>query len=262
MFSSIKNKILSKNDNTDSDKSYGISLEENPHKWLLRWIEHRMPMCRLRINHNRVTMLSLRYATSGTESQIIASIHADILSQPQAVAEIPAWITSRGHKVGPHLQKTFDTVFKRQRADELIIKRAAFPALPAPIQPLDLIGALDHVHGTWFDFLPKPVIKWGRDPGNRSLSSIRFGCYVRRPKPLITLHPRLKRPVIPWIFIEHVLFHELCHHRQACEPIAHEPHHSRRFQQWERTYPHHELATEWQRLFLDSVLQEHSVFKF
>jgi hypothetical protein len=46
----------------------------------------------------------------------------------------------------------------------------------------------------------------------------------------------------------------LCHHRQACEPLAREPHHSRRFQQWEQAYPFHQLASEWQHLYLDRIL--------
>jgi hypothetical protein len=232
------------------------ALRRQRYVWLTSWIMRHQPQVRLRINTNRNTMLSMRATTNG----YVVSLHEHMLSYPAAVEELPTWIVSRGRKTSAVLRQALIEVFHQQRQqggtkEQLQQQRKNFPVLPAPKQPLDLDGALDQVHGTWFSDISRPLIVWGRDPGTRQLSSIRFGSYRRRPSPLITLHPRLKRAWVPWTFIEHVLFHELCHHRQACEPIRGEAQHSARFRGWEKAYPQHQIANDWQRLFLEFILQ-------
>ncbi len=223
--------------------------------WLMTWLQRHQPTCRLRINNNRSTMLSMRAEKHG----YVVSVHERLFGHPLAIHELPTWIASRGRKTSSLLRQALMDVFHDQRQqggskEQLKKERAVFPALSAPTQPLDLDGALDHVHSTWFGAISRPLVVWGRDPGARNLSSIRFGSYRRRPSPFITLHPRLRRTWVPWIFIEHVLFHELCHHRQFCEPIRGEAQHSVRFRSWERAYPQHQLANDWQRLYLEFIL--------
>jgi hypothetical protein len=220
---------------------------------LVTTLQRTAPGCRLRLNRNRKTMLSLRGRPGGWT----ISLHIGLLDHPQALEELPGWIASRGHQPMPRLRRILQTVWAQARDEHLAEARSALPETGlAPLgRPLDLDQALDHVHRTWFAHLSRPVIRWARNHGGRTLTSIRFGCYRSRPLALITINPRLARPWVPWVFIEHVLHHELCHHAQACAPVRGERAHSPRFRAWERQYPHHQLALTWERLHLERLMR-------
>jgi predicted SprT family Zn-dependent metalloprotease len=70
----------------------------------------------------------------------------------------------------------------------------------------------------------------------------------------VLVNPRLDQPWIARCFFEHVLFHELCHHAQACAPVRGERPHSQRFRAMERSYPYHAEAQAWERSHLDRLL--------
>ena len=105
----------------------------------------------------------------------------------------------------------------------------------------------DETHARWFSDISKPPWHWSRDPGKRQLQSLRFGAYHSMPQPVITLSPRLNQAWIPQRFVEYIIFHELCHHRQYINPIRGEQPHSKRFRAWEREYPHYKIITAWER---------------
>ena len=216
---------------------------------------HSVPLrTAVRLNRNQRTLLSLRGQRHGGWT---VSLHVSLLDHPVALADIPAWVGTRGRVSSPTLRQTLQTVWSEQH--RIIVSSTEEPGpLPPMLQPLgaalDLEVALGHVHRTWFPQLSRPAIAWGK-ASHRRLSHIRFGSYRRAPSPLIRIHPRLGRPWIARAFIEHVLFHELCHHAQACSPLRSEPAHSPRFRAWERSYPHHDLALSWERQHLVRLLE-------
>lgn len=210
------------------------------------------PTCRLRLNHNRKTMLSLR----GRQGGSVVSVHVGLLDHPEALAELPAWILSNGRRTSPHLRQALREVWRVHRHRSISQSPVALPDLETISAPFDLCEFFTEVHRTWFPHLTKPSIRWGRNSPRRTLTSIRFACYRSRPQPSIVVNPRLARPWVPKIFVEHVLYHELCHHAQASAPIRGERPHSRRFRQWEAQYPHHVLARIWERLHLERFLGE------
>lgn len=216
-------------------------------EWLHAELALRCPTCRLRLNRNGKTMLSLR----GRQGGSVVSVHIGLLDHPQALAELPAWIASNGRRTSPHLRQALHEVWRAQRQRSLSRSPMVLPDLETIPAPFDLGGFFAEVHRTWFPHLTKPAIGWGRSSPRRTLTSIRFACYRSGPHPSIVVNPRLARPWVARIFVEHVLYHELCHHAQASAPIRGEPPHSRRFRQWEAQYPHHELARTWERFHLE-----------
>jgi hypothetical protein len=125
--------------------------------------------------------------------------------------------------------------------------------LPVIGTGFDFAAALARIHAEHFPALPAIPLRWQRDPGERRLRSIRYGAYHRRERTL-SLHPRLRRPWVAQVFVEHVLYHELCHHAQACAPQRGERSHSARFRAWERAFPGHEMALAWERRHVQRML--------
>lgn len=210
------------------------------------------PGHRLRLNRNRRTLISLRGQSDRTWT---VSIHPVLLDQPGFLGAALDWVKARGHGRHPALLAALAA------AGRSLAPSAAPIPEPPPVQELgdarDLAAHLDQVHGTWFADLVRPAIRWSRGVTPRRLRTIRFGSYRRagRGHPAeIRIHPRLDQPWIAREFLHHVLFHELCHHRQACAPLRGEPIHSQRFRQWERDYPHHQTALAWERARLVRLL--------
>lgn len=220
---------------------------------LVRELALRCPSCRLRLNHNAKTMLSLRGSRQGGS---VVSVHVGLFDHEEALADLPGWVATHGRRTTPRLRQALQSVWRDQRKERIAAERAAFPALEPLPSPFDLTQEFARIHATWFSHLPRPPVRWGRNSPRRMLTSIRFACYRRRPQAEIVVNPRLARPWVPRIFVEHVLYHELCHHAQACAPIRGEPPHSRRFRQWEAQFPHHDLAVTWERLHLERFLHE------
>lgn len=220
---------------------------------LLVELAHRCPSARLRLNRNAKTMLSLRHRRQGGS---VVSVHVDLLDHAVAVCALPEWVASQGRRLAPELRSALQEVWRSQRRQELVREPAVLPPLePIPV-PFDLSLMLSEVHGAWFAHLPRPAVRWARSSPHRTLTSIRFACYRARPQPVIVVNPRLARPWVAKVFAEHVLYHELCHHAQACAPIRGESPHSRRFRQWETQYPHHDLAIAWERVHLERFLAQ------
>jgi predicted SprT family Zn-dependent metalloprotease len=218
---------------------------------VFREITRRCPTCTIRLNRNAKTMLSLRHRRQGGS---VVSVHVGLLDHPVAIRDLPDWVASHGRRITQDLRNALQAVWRDQRRAELVREPSVLPPLETIPAPFDLAGMLAQVHSTWFSHLPCPAIRWARSSPQRTLISIRFACYRARPQAMIVVNPRLARPWVARIFAEHVLYHELCHHAQACAPIRGEAPHSRRFRAWETQYPHHELAVAWERVHLERFL--------
>ncbi|HYE07094.1 MAG TPA: hypothetical protein VEL07_16390 [Planctomycetota bacterium] len=210
------------------------------------------PAIQLRFNRNRGTLISLR----GERHAPRLSLHVALLEHPAALAELPEWLRRNGRGHWPGIKAGIEAVLAARtdmRASDAPPIADDIRALPRLGGPLDLSALFTRVHRTWFAHLPPPPVTWARN-GPLRQRHIRFGCYRRRPTPLVSLHPKLDQPWIAWCFVEHVLFHELCHHAQACAPVRGENPHSARFKAWERRYPLHAMARRWERAYLQHVL--------
>jgi hypothetical protein len=210
------------------------------------------PVGRLRLNRNRRTMLSLR----GRPAAWTVSLHVGLLDHDGAVDEIPGWVRGQGRTTTPALRRCLEEAWSRQHAAKVVRSGDVDLArgLPTLQGPLILAQEFALVHQRWFSRLPLPQVGWSRGSLERRISHIRFGSYRRTPPALVLVHPRLDQPWVARVFVEHVLFHELCHHAQACAPQRGERAHSPRFRAMERDYPQHREAMAWERANLERLL--------
>jgi hypothetical protein len=210
------------------------------------------PGVRVERNRNRRTLLVLRRADDGV---LTLSVHAGLLAHVACVAELPGWLTSNGRGRFPGIRAALRAVANEENTQRAAAARAELPPLETLAGPFDLIETFGRLHARWFAHISLPRVAWGRGvaPG-RALHHIRFGCYRPGRQPLVTLHPRLDQPWVARVFVEHVLFHELCHHCQACRPVPGETAHSARFRSWEHRYPHHADALAWEKAYLPHLM--------
>ncbi len=196
----------------------------------------------VRITRNRRVALSL----GGRPGAWRLGIHRRMVDDHDCLAALPAWIAAHGRGRHPGIRAALNRLAQTER------ERALARLGPAPVcEPVgasvDLAADFQRIHATWFSDIPPPTINWSRDTGGRQLRQIRYGSYRRGDPARIMIHPRLAQPWVARVFLDHVLWHELCHHRQALTPISREKPHSARFRAWERTFPDHALAMRWER---------------
>jgi hypothetical protein len=203
----------------------------------------------LRLNRNRRILISLR---GSARRGMRISLHAQLLGHREALDDLPRWIAAGGRTPSPAIRQALSDLGRLLRDEE---RRSKPPLLLEPLGgPLDLAAALNRIHALHFPHLPKPDVIWGRARRHKPARQVRFATYRSRPHPLVMVSPRLDQAWVARLFVDYVLFHELCHHAQACAPIRGERVHSRRFQTWERAFPGHADATRWEREHLDRFL--------
>ncbi len=208
------------------------------------------PRLSVRLNRNRRILLSLRYDRRGGGT---LSLHHALLDEGAALAELPGWVRQGGRGSYPAIRSALIAVAARLGA-----QGAPAAVVPAGIETIgehfDLEACYAAIHARFFPHLARPTLVWSRNGRRGAQTHIRFGCYRRSPSPQISVHPRLRQPWVARVFVEHVLFHELCHHAQASRPMRGEAMHGERFRTWERLYPHHDLALAWERASLTRLL--------
>ncbi len=187
----------------------------------------------------------IRYGHNRLKQRVLA-VDPSILTDPEAGAALSAWLASRGRIRGP-LRDLISRCESRQIIEPPFL-------LPASGVVPDLDARLRIIHPAAAPGTPMPEIRWGRATRGR-LRSIRFGSYHRLDA-LIRIHPRLARPWVADLFVDAVIHHELCHHRQACAPIRGERTHSARFRAWDRAFPGHSDAERWMRSHLARLLSD------
>lgn len=190
---------------------------------------------------------------------LVLRVHPELLNDADCSVFIPEWIQRRG-RGGPGAELRG----MLQRASTRLAAASA-DASATWASSLDTIGSealarlgplAQRVHATWFADLPPVPVIWGRRPPGRRLTHLRFGCY-RRQQRRIELTPRLAQPWVATVFIEHVLHHEYCHHRQASSPQPRrEGVHSPRFRSWEHAFPGYAEARRWETLALPWLLDD------
>ena len=117
---------------------------------------------------------------------------------------------------------------------------------------LDLEGLFNEIRNEWFSDLPNIYVTWMvENPLQRCLAVL--GEYYEWP-PEIRINPRLDQPLVARVFVEYIIFHELCHHRTNCQPTKanvdsaeEDPWHGPQFLGFMKRYPHLDEACAWHR---------------
>ena len=200
-------------------------------------------------------MISMRYQKDRT---LRLSMHYRLLDYPDCIAELQGFARTGGRGRYPALDQAIHAVYKSIHGESVIEHDWT---VDHELQSLDRIGSdfdfdacFEGVYRDYFADLPKPGFEWARMPPNRDLKSIRFGSYYRDRR-CVYLNPRLDQPWVARVFVEHIIHHELCHHRQMMQPLRRrEASHSPRFKKWERSFPHFDEARRWERFYLKQIL--------
>lgn len=227
---------------------------DDPTHAALQRLRSAIPGIELHTRRNRRTLISLR----GRPGTLRLSLHPLILEDADHAPPIIEWVARRGRGgAGTCLRALLTRTQERIASAVDPNGWAEASHLPTLGRSLDLESTLTRIMALGFPDLPRPRIQWARCSAGR-LITIRFGSYRRKPRPgSISLHPRLQRPWIASVFFDHVLYHELCHHRQACQPLAgRETAHSVRFRTWDRAFPGYRQARAWERAALPWLLDD------
>ncbi|MFW5750387.1 MAG: hypothetical protein ACOCZK_01950 [Planctomycetota bacterium] len=211
---------------------------------------------RVRLNHNRRTLVSLR---GRREGGWMLSVHAGLATTAALDGELRAFVRQRGRGDYPRLRQAMSTLFRQLHSLEALSDKATHDRLadlPVVGSAPNLVELAAEIHRAHFADLPAVPVGWGRNPGRRALRSIRFGSYKRsRGAPEIRISPRLSLPWVALVFFQHVIHHEYCHHRQFIEGGHGRPGgHCQRFRRLERAFPGYELAMTWERCHAPRLL--------
>ncbi len=200
-----------------------------------------------RLNGNAKTLLSLR----GDPRGLRLSLHRGLLDYPEVLAEIPVWCARPGHATPTTIRQAISDLFIR-------LGRAAASAPVPEFAPLlgrfDADECLERLRNTWFPALSLPLISWGPRRSPRRTRRIRFGAYHRSPPSRIVLNRQLDQAWVARDFAELVVYHELCHHAQAQQPLRGERPHGPRFRGWEQRFPRYHDILAWERANLHRFL--------
>jgi len=186
-------------------------------------------------------------------------LHPEVLLEPDWSVSLVEWAQRRGRGGAGTGVRTLLHACQQRLARERAAREgtwaADLPVVGATITE-HLAAHAEAVRAAWFADLPRITVTWSRNPPRRRLSHLRFGCFRRRER-CISISPRLARPWIASVFLNHVLHHEYCHLRQAEQPTARrEGVHSPRFRSWERTFPGYADALRWEHLALPWLLDD------
>ena len=210
----------------------------------LEALRQRLGVAEIRLNDNARTLLSLR---GNRLTGLRISLHRDLLQHHEALEDLRIWVGKQ--TITPRLRAAIDHVFARQRE----LQRATTAPVLDPLNgPLDLAETYRRIHDTWFAHLPLIPVTWARERSGR-LRHIRFAAYHRKDS-RISVNPRVDQPWVARLWVDFLIFHEICHHAQACRPIPGETPHSARFKAWERRFPHWEQAVAWEKANVDRFL--------
>ena len=210
----------------------------------------------VRTNRNRQTLVSLRTRRDRT---LVLSIRSELLI-PELLPELTAFVRRRGQGAYPLLRQHMQRLFEDLTATVSISAPTIDPqVLTLPVLgpgPIDLQALADAIHRHYHADLPPVPAHWSRaTASNRRLRSIRFGTYRPGPPPRISIHPRLGQAWVARCFLELVIHHEYCHHRQHCRPgLGRRMGHGPRFRSLEQRFSALTSALAWERSFLSCLL--------
>lgn len=217
-------------------------------------LSRQLPGVEVRLRRLRRSLLSVRRGSD----RLILTLHPSVIYDPDCSVLIGAWVAHRGrHGTSQRLRAWLDDIRQRNLSADMEMHRIRLRGMETIGVDSDVQARAARIHAAAFADLDLPLLRWSRNPPRRRLRHLRFGCYRRSPQPVIEISPRLARPWVAACFFDHVLHHELCHHRQhRCGAPRSEGIHSKRFRAWERGFPGHDEALFWERMALAWLLDD------
>jgi P4 family phage/plasmid primase-like protien len=114
---------------------------------------------------------------------------------------------------------------------------------------IDLQAVADQLHAQHFASLPRIRCTWLPGSPKRGGGRLLYGLY-RRQEGVATIHVsrRLRLTWVPLVVLRNTIYHEYCHHAQACDPARKgEKTHGKRFREEEARCPHFATVRAWEK---------------
>lgn len=195
----------------------------------------------LRINNNRSTMLSVKWAPGCTK----VSLHRMFLNAPRNIMEALACYLRGEHKsLSPSIKAYIeDNLQKLDYSYQLDLNK-----LNTKGKVYDLQALYDDINEEYFGGRLKLHITWFGKPSRSSSNRITFGLY-HDPLRLIKINRLLDQKHIPEYFISYIIYHEILHF--ICPTYVDERGikqiHSKEFKEEEKKFHYYHLAQKWIR---------------
>jgi hypothetical protein len=192
-----------------------------------------------KINHNRSTMLSVRWEPDRT----LISMHEMFLSAPKNVMDDLACYFKREYKdISPAIRAYIEEAYKKLDYSHTV-----------NTQKLEVEGLTYHLksiynqlNDEYFDGRLKLFITWFGKRQQKNRSRINFGLYYD-PLKLIKISRLLDSPYFPEYVVRFVIYHEMLHH--VCPSYYDEQGihriHSKEFKALEKKFSHYKEAQAW-----------------
>jgi P4 family phage/plasmid primase-like protien len=116
-------------------------------------------------------------------------------------------------------------------------------------EEIDLQAVADELHAQHFASLPRIRCAWLPGSPQRGGGRLVYGLY-RRQEGVASIHVsrRLRLTWVPLVVLRCTLYHEYCHHAQACDPTRKgERTHGKRFREEEARCPHYAIVRAWEK---------------
>lgn len=204
---------------------------------------------KLKINNNRSTMLSVKWAPDCTR----VSLHRMFLQAPKNVMEaLACYLSQKDKNINPMVKAFIEDNLKKLDYSHLLDRNKLYSQGNA----YNLSAIYDALNREYFGGRLKLHITWFGKAVQRNRSKVTFGLYHESMR-LIKINRLLDSPSFPDYFVFYVVYHEMLHH--VCPAYFDEDGqhhiHSREFKEKEARFSHFDLAQTW-------LKQNHSRFFF
>ena len=199
---------------------------------------------KLVVHDNRSSMLSFR--RSGDELRL--RLHHMFLEAPGDVVSAIAAYTKKGRTADINLIDAFISA-------RIGLVRPRQRPLRTRGRVHDLQAIFTEVNERCFQGTIQARIGWGSGKARRRQKTLRLGVYDHLTRE-IRIHPLLDTPVVPKVFMEYLVFHEMLHQLFSA-PMGNgrRAHHPPEFRERERAFPAYEEAIAWEKNNLPLLLR-------
>lgn len=200
---------------------------------------HARMKLQLRINDNRSTMLSVKWAPDYTK----VSLHRMFLMAPKNIMqELACYLRGEHKSLTPNIKAYIETnIQKLDYSHELQLDK-----LDSKGNVYDLKKIYAELNRDYFDNKLKLHITWYGKSRHYPTNRITFGLY-HDPLKLIKISRRLDNKRFPLYFVSFIIYHEMLH--SVCQAYVDERGikqiHSKAFKAREKEFQFYDLAQKW-----------------
>ncbi len=196
---------------------------------------------RLKINDNRSTMLSVKWAPDCTR----VSLHRMFLQAPRNVMQaLACYLKGKDRKLAPSIKAYIEHNLQQlDYSHELDLSK-----LETKGRVYDLQKIYHYLNRNYFDGALDLHITWFGHGRRRSCNRVTFGLF-HDPLRLIKINRLLDNKRFPDYFVAYVVYHEMLHY--VCPTYVDEKGqkhiHSKEFKEREQEFKYFKLAQQWIR---------------